>query len=99
MKFEAEIGSKLSWLTAEHNKLKSFPMPVNSGKIGVKPLQVLFQGAPSKPRFGRGTYLIKIKLDRIVPNIVPMYGLLIKVSHKNKQKSSVQNYHKPSSKF
>ena len=29
--------------------------------------------------FGTGTYLTKIKLDRTVPNIVPMYGLLIKI--------------------
>ena len=37
--------------------------------------------------FGTGSYMIKIKLDRQVPNIVPIYWLLVKVSLK-KQKSS-----------
>ena len=48
--------------------------------------------------FGTGTYLVKIKLDRTVPNIVPMYGLLIKVSHKKtkKQCSKCFGYHKSS---
>ena len=50
--------------------------------------------------FGTGTYLIKIKLDRIVPNIIPMYGLRIKVSHKKtkKQCSKCFGYHKSSTK-
>ena len=50
--------------------------------------------------FGTGSYVIKIKLDRHVPNIVPMYGLQIKVSRKKtkKQCSKCFGYHKPSTK-
>ena len=39
--------------------------------------------------FGTGSYVIKIKLDRQVPNIVPMYGLLIRLSHKKSSAPSV----------
>ena len=35
---------------------------------------------------GTGTYVMKIKLDREIPNIIPMYGLQIKVSHKRSKK-------------
>ena len=35
---------------------------------------------------GTGTYMMKIKLDRDIPNIIPMYGLKIKVSHKGTKK-------------
>jgi hypothetical protein len=35
---------------------------------------------------GTGTYTMKIKLDRDIPNIIPMYGLKIKVSHKGTKK-------------
>ena len=47
--------------------------------------------------FGTGSYWIKIRLDRPVPNIIPMYRLLVKVSHKKtkKQFSKFFVYHKP----
>ena len=50
--------------------------------------------------FGTGSYQIKIKLVRPVPNIVPMYGPLVKVSPKKTKKQCPKcfGYHKPSTK-
>ena len=46
--------------------------------------------------FGTGTYIIKIKLDSAEPNILPIYGLLIKMSNNKtrKQRSLCFGYHK-----
>ena len=70
------------------------------GEIKSELEEITISGKNSAAPVGTGSYTLKVRLNRLIPNVLPMQGLKIKCSYQGvkKQCSNCYGYHKPGGK-
>ena len=63
--------------------------------------EIATAGDTDGPPIGTGSYTLKMKLNRLIPNVLPMHGLKVKCSYQGvkKQCGNCYDYHKPEKEF
>ena len=66
------------------------------GEIKSELEEIAITGDTDGSLVGTGSYTVKVKLRRLIPNVIPMQGLKVKCSYQGvkKQCSNCYDYHK-----